>query len=41
MKSPYYGLTQTSGDRAILMCADLQDPPQMIVEFIKEWGTRF
>ena len=41
MKSPYYGLIQTTGDCAILMCADLQDPPQMIVDFIREWEQGF
>ena len=40
-KSPYYGLIQTTGDCAILMCADLQDPPQMIVDFIREWEQGF
>ena len=41
MKSPYYGLIQTTGDCTILMCADLQDPPQMIVDFIREWEQGF
>ena len=35
--SPYYGLTQTTGDCTILMCADFQDPVRMIVDFVKEW----
>lgn len=35
--SPYYGLTQTSGDCTILMCADFQDPVDMIPKFISEW----
>lgn len=35
--SPYYGLTQTSGDCAIVMCADFQDPIDMIPVFIGEW----
>lgn len=35
--SPYYGLLQTSGDCAILMCADFQDPVEMIHEFAAEW----
>ncbi len=40
-KSPYYGLIQTTGDCTIAMCADMQDPPRMIVEFIKEWEQGF
>lgn len=35
--SPYYGLLQTSGDCTILMCADFQDPINMIPVFVKEW----
>lgn len=36
-RSPYYGLLQTTGDCAILMAADFQDPPEMISKFICEW----
>jgi polyisoprenyl-phosphate glycosyltransferase len=35
--SPYYGLSQTTGDCTILMCADFQDPISMIPKFIEEW----
>lgn len=35
--SPYHGLLQTEGDCTILMCADFQDPPGMIVPFVREW----
>ena len=35
--SPYYGLTQTSGDCSILMACDLQDPVELIPTFVKEW----
>lgn len=35
--SPYYGLTQTTGDCAILMCADFQDPVEMIPVLVHEW----
>lgn len=35
--SPYYGLCQTTGDCTILMCADFQDPVDMIPKFIHEW----
>lgn len=35
--SPYYGLLQTTGDCAILMCADFQDPVEMIPVLIKKW----
>lgn len=35
--SPYYGLCQTEGDCTILMCADFQDPVDMIPKFVYEW----
>ncbi len=37
LNSPYYGMTQATGDCVILMVADLQDPPEKIKEFIAEW----
>ena len=35
--SPYYGLTQCTGDCAISVCADFQDPVEMIPVFLKYW----
>jgi glycosyltransferase involved in cell wall biosynthesis len=35
--SPFYGLCQTTGDCTILMCADFQDPVDMIPQFVHEW----
>ena len=35
--SPFYGLIQTTGDCAILMCADFQDPVKMLPQFVAEW----
>ncbi len=37
IKSPYYGLLQSGGDACVLIASDLQDPPEMIVEFVKKW----
>lgn len=37
IKSPYHGILQSRGDACILIASDLQDPPEMIVEFIKKW----
>jgi len=39
--SPYYGLQQTTGDCTILICADFQDPVEMIPKFIKEWENGY
>ena len=35
--SPYYGLINTTGDCTITICADFQDPVEMIPKFIAEW----
>ena len=35
--SPYYGICQTSGDCTISICADFQDPVEMIPVFLKYW----
>ena len=35
--SPFYGMLQTSGDATITMCADFQDPVDMIHKFVEEW----
>lgn len=40
-KSPYYALLQSNGDAAILIASDLQDPPELILEFIKYWEQGF
>ncbi len=37
LNSPFYGLQQTSGDCTILMCADFQDPVEMIHKFVEAW----
>lgn len=41
IRSPYYGLLQANGDVVISMSSDLQDPPALIVEFIKKWEEGF
>lgn len=35
--SPYYGLMQTTGDCSIILCADFQDPVELIPEFVHHW----
>jgi glycosyltransferase involved in cell wall biosynthesis len=39
--SPIHGLCQISGDCAILMCADFQDPIEMIPVLLKEWENGY
>ena len=35
--SPFYGLTQATGDAAVLIVADFQDPVEMILQFVAAW----
>lgn len=37
IRSPYHGLMQAHGDAVITMASDLQDPPELIPDFIKKW----
>lgn len=37
IRSPYYGILQSSGAATIYMASDFQDPPDMIPKFIEEW----
>ena len=39
--SPYYAITQTSGECCITLCADFQDPPELIPQFVKEWENGY
>jgi polyisoprenyl-phosphate glycosyltransferase len=37
IRSPYYALLQAKGDAVISLVADLQDPPELLEEFVKKW----
>jgi len=37
MRSPTYGIYQANGAAVIGMCADFQDPPEMIPVFVAQW----
>lgn len=36
-RSTYYALLQAAGDAAVLMYADMQDPPEVIPAFVRKW----
>lgn len=38
VRSPYWGLMQSTGEATILMASDLQDPPSLIPLFIEKWN---
>jgi len=37
IRSPYHAMLNAQGDAVIYMASDLQDPPEMIPEFIEKW----
>ena len=37
IKSPYYAICQATGDAIIYLASDLQDPPELIYDFIENW----
>lgn len=37
IRSPSHGLLETSGDCVIVMATDLQDPPELIPQFLEHW----
>jgi len=39
--SPYYGIINTSGDCTITICADFQDPVELIPVFVREWENGY
>lgn len=41
IRSPYYGIVQAQGDAVIYLASDLQDPPELISDFIKKWEQEF
>lgn len=40
-KTIFYGLQQAQGDCAVLLHADLQNPPELIPEFVKQWENGY
>ena len=39
--SPYHAILQSGGDACLLLASDLQDPPEMIPQFVKRWEEGF
>lgn len=41
IRSPYHALIGAKGDAVICLASDLQDPPELIVDFIQQWEAGF
>jgi len=41
IRSPYHALLQARGDAVISLVADLQDPPELIPQFLEKWEAGY
>jgi glycosyltransferase involved in cell wall biosynthesis len=41
VRSPYYGLLEAPGEAVVILACDLQDPPELITDFLKKWEEGF
>ncbi len=41
IRSPYHGMLQAHGDAVISLVSDLQDPPELIRDFVRKWEQGF
>jgi len=41
IRSPYHAILQAQGDAIISVFADLQDPPELIKDFIRKWESGY
>ena len=41
IRSPYWGIIQSQGDATIYLASDLQDPPELIPQFLDTWEKGF
>ena len=41
LRSPQHALLEAQGDAVVVLLSDLQDPPELIFEFIQEWEAGY
>ncbi|HJT87184.1 MAG TPA: glycosyltransferase family 2 protein [Bryobacteraceae bacterium] len=41
IRSPIHAVHQASGDAVVCLAADLQDPPEMIADMVREWESGY
>ena len=41
IRSPYHALLQAQGDAVVSLVSDLQDPPELILDFVREWEAGY
>lgn len=41
IRSGFNALLQATGDAVVMLCSDLQEPPEMILEFVRQWEAGY
>ena len=41
IRSPFHAVCQARGDAVVTLAGDLQDPPEMIVDMVREWENGY
>ena len=41
LRSPQHALLEAQGDAVVVLLSDLQDPPELILDFLREWEAGF
>jgi glycosyltransferase involved in cell wall biosynthesis len=41
IRSPYHALLAARGDAVVMMASDLEDPPELILDFLRKWEEGF
>lgn len=41
IRSPHHAILEAEGDAVVVLLSDLQDPPEMIRDFLREWEAGF
>src|SRR5882757_8035116 len=41
LRSPQHALLEAQGDAVVVLLSDLQDPPELIIDFLREWEAGY
>jgi glycosyltransferase involved in cell wall biosynthesis len=41
IRSPFNAMLQATGEAVVMLCSDLQEPPEMILDFVKQWEAGY
>jgi glycosyltransferase involved in cell wall biosynthesis len=41
IRSPFNAMLQATGEAVVALCSDLQEPPEMILDFVRQWEAGY